>query len=109
MINDLPIECVHSEVERNAFNAAFYELGFRWHWDSDTYYALLERCANTAERIRHYLETRQPHLLRAYDAGFLVRVIEDKAEAHRQRLSASGARMSGHFDWAQTLGAELGA
>ncbi len=24
-------------LERSAFNAAFYELGLRWHWDDTTY------------------------------------------------------------------------
>jgi hypothetical protein len=109
MINDLPAEYLHSEVERNAFNAAFYELGLRWHWDSDTYCALIERCTSGPARIRHYLETRQAHLLKAYDAEFLVRAIDEKASAHRRRLSAAGAPAAGHFDWAQTLGAELGA
>ena len=27
------------EAERSAFNAAFYELGLRWHWGSDAYRA----------------------------------------------------------------------
>jgi hypothetical protein len=109
VINDLPVEYLRSEVERNAYNAAFYELGLRWHWDSDTYCALIGRCATAPMRIRHYLETRQPHLLKAYDANFLVRVIDEKAAAHRQRLNAIGALGAGHFDWAETLGAELGA
>ena len=26
-----------SEIDRAAFNGAFYELGLRWHWDSRTY------------------------------------------------------------------------
>jgi hypothetical protein len=26
-----------AEIDRNAYNAAFYELGLRWHWDIDTY------------------------------------------------------------------------
>ena len=41
MVNDLPIQYRNDEIERNAYNAAFYELGFRWHWDSHTYYELL--------------------------------------------------------------------
>jgi hypothetical protein len=36
-------------------------------------------------------------------------VIDEKAAAHRQRLNAIGALGAGHFDWAETLGAELGA
>ncbi len=28
-------------VHRNAYNAAFYELGLRWYWDSEMYPAVL--------------------------------------------------------------------
>ena len=106
MFNDLPILCLSDEMERNAYNAAFYELGFRWHWDQDTYDALQRHGTNPADRIQHYLETRQSHLLRAYDATFLVAVIEEKKAEHSKRGADS---QPGHFDWSQTLGAELGA
>ena len=109
MVNDLPIQYGHDEVELNAYNAAFYELGFRWHWDSDTYNQLLRQGSNAAERIRHYLETRQPHLLKAYDAAFLIDVIQEKKTERTQCWSATGAMASGCFDWAETLGSELGA
>ncbi len=63
-----------AEIERGAFNAAFHELGLLWHWDSATYEAL---AAHTCERVRvqRYLEGAQPHLLRAYEAGFLADAI----------------------------------
>ena len=108
MLNDLPAEYRHEEAERNAYNAAFHELGFRWYWDSDTYRGLLARGANPGDRIRHYLETRQAHLLKAYDAGFLVDVIQEKMARHRSRGAADATR-SRPFDWATTLGGELGA
>ncbi|MFD2271559.1 hypothetical protein ACFS07_11370 [Undibacterium arcticum] len=57
------------EFHLSAYNAAFYELGLRWHWDADTYHAL-RRNACEKERIRIYLQTNQPHLLKAYDADF---------------------------------------
>jgi hypothetical protein len=109
MVNDLPIQYRNDEVERNAYNAAFYELGFRWHWDSNTYDELLSRSQNAAERICHYLETRQPHLLKAYDAAFLVEVIQQKKAQHIQRCAAAGAAGTRYFDWAQATGCELGA
>ncbi len=31
---------IEIEIDRAAFNAAFYELGLRWHWDSPTYEGL---------------------------------------------------------------------
>jgi hypothetical protein len=109
VVNDLPVQLRHDEMERNAYNAAFYELGLRWYWDGDTYRQLLSRSASPEERIRHYLETRHPHLLKAYDANFLVDAIEQKKTLQRQRGGAGDAALSGHFDWAQTLGGELGA
>src|SRR5438477_8258145 len=109
MFNDLPIQYRHDEMERNAYNAAFYELGFRWHWDRNTYEALLSRGHSAEDRISHYLETQQPHLLRAYDAEFLVEMIQAKKAEFRQRRADSGVMAPGHFDWSQMLGAELGA
>lgn len=109
MVNDLPIQYRNEEIDRNAYNAAFYELGFRWHWDSDTYYDLLSQSQDAAERICHYLKTQQPHLLKAYDAAFLVDIIQQKTAEHKKRGANSGPLASRHFDWAQTRGCELGA
>jgi hypothetical protein len=94
------------ELERDAYNAAFYELGFRWHWDSATYDELARRSENEADRIRHYLAANQPHLLKAYDADFLVDLIRQKQVQHKSRGTGTPAR---GFDWSQTLSAELGA
>ena len=96
------------ELERDAYNAAFYELGLRWHWDCDTYEQLQRAGALPATRLRHYLETRQGHLLRAYDADFLVSAIEHTKAVARARLD-SQAHAARRFDWAQSLGRELGA
>ena len=94
------------ELERNAYNAAFYELGFRWHWDSATYHELGRRSESEADRIRHYLSVSQPHLLKAYDADFLVDLIRQKQIEHKSR---DGGAQAHSFDWSQTLSAELGA
>ena len=85
MINDLPFHTGPSEAERNSFNAAFYELGLRWYWDTDTY----------------------NDLLKAYDAAFLVDAIQ-QAQLKAQR-TASQTPAARHFDWAQTLAGEIGA
>jgi hypothetical protein len=90
--------------ELDAYNAAFHELGLRWHWDSATYEALLSLGGDGPARVRHYLQSQQPHLLRAYDADFLVGMIEQKAAAARQ-----GGVASRFFDWSQARGCELGA
>ena len=109
MTDHAPSPAHHHEMERNAYNAAFHDLGFRWHWDSETYRNLTRSIADAKERVRHYLETRQAHLLKAYDAEFLVGIIVENRTLHRSRGMATKAPALRHFDWSQTLGAEIGA
>ena len=108
MLNDLPAQYRDEELDRNAFNAAFNELGLRWHWCAQTHVDLLRQSASPEARVRYYVQTQQPHLLRAYDADFLVGVIHEKAAQHKQRLVNQGATASPYFNWAETLGREIG-
>ncbi|MES2687453.1 MAG: hypothetical protein V4706_11570 [Pseudomonadota bacterium] len=62
-----------AEAHRHAYNAAFEELGLTWYWDAATYARLQ---AHGRDGVRVYLETEQSHLLRAYEAEFLVDAIE---------------------------------
>lgn len=62
-------------LERDAFNAAFRELGLRWHWDAPTFQAL-KSIGDDGERIRAYMESHCPHLLKAYDAAFLNNAVQ---------------------------------
>ena len=62
-----------AEAHRNAYNAAFEKLGLSWRWDAATY-AYLQR--HGRDLVRAYLHTEQAHLLRAYDADFLVNAID---------------------------------
>lgn len=62
-----------AEAHRHAYNAAFEELGLTWYWDAATYDRLQ---AHGRDGVRAYLETEQAHLLRAYEAEFLVDAIE---------------------------------
>jgi hypothetical protein len=104
--NPAPAEA--NEFELHAYNAAFYELGLRWHWDADTHEQLLQESADAGERLRIYLTRIHPHLLRAYDADFLIAAIEAKKAQHLKSMLAAGPA-SCSFDWADSLGAELGA
>lgn len=86
----MPNQPLHDELDRHAYNAAFHELGLRWHWDAATYGQLQARSGVAAERVRHYLETAQAHMLTAYDADFLVEAIEARQARHRQAGAAVG-------------------
>ena len=71
-----PLHCIFDhakESHRHAYNAVFGELGLSWHWDLATYLRLQ---ATGSEPVRSYLENEQAHLLRAYDADFLINLIE---------------------------------
>ena len=62
------------EDDRNAYNAAFRELGLPWRWDAETYQNLL-RIPGEIERISSYLQSRQAYLLSAYETEFLSSLI----------------------------------
>ena len=55
------------QARSQAYALALEELGFDWHWDG-------------SEPVRAYIEREHPHLLRAYDADFLVNAIERARE-----------------------------
>ena len=76
-----------SEIECNAYNVAFCELGLEWYWDAKTY-AELRAAAQQKCHVRNYLEAQQPHLLRAYDAEFLVNAIEAKRQQFIRAMSS---------------------
>lgn len=95
------------EVDRSAFNAAFYELGLRWHWDPRTYGRLAEHDGDRA-RVRSYIESEQAHLLRAYDADFLADAILAAKQRRRQALVRCPAAAPPRFDWADARHGEVG-
>lgn len=66
-------------AQPHAYNAAFEELDLmNWQWDPATYGA-------GRAGLRAYLEKEHAHLLRAYDADFLIEAVE----ATRIRLQTS--------------------
>ena len=76
-------------LDREAFNAAFRDLGLNWHWDVETHAALL-RIPGEKVRLRTYLEGHHAHLLKAYDADFLIAAILEAKSACRDSLLAAG-------------------
>jgi hypothetical protein len=65
-----------AERERHAFNTAFSELELCWHWDEKTFSELLN-IASEEDRLRTYMQSQHGHLLKAYDADFLIGAIRD--------------------------------
>ena len=107
MFNDSTIE--FQDAELHAYNAAFHELGLRWYWDRATYQALLSRSDDARRRIGIYLEDSHPHLLRAYDADFLVDAIESRKMNYLRHDELSGLPVVARFDWSTMRAAEIGA
>ena len=68
-----------AQPAHHAYHAAIDELGLEWNWDPATY-------GHGAAGLRAYLEKEQPHLLRVYDADFLVQAVEStRARLERTR------------------------
>jgi hypothetical protein len=59
----------HAPVQAHPYTAAFEELDLSWEWDPARYGA-------GREGLRAYVEKELPHLLRVYDAEFLVNAVE---------------------------------
>jgi hypothetical protein len=95
-----------ADVHRDAYNAAFYELGLKWHWDVAVYEHVLSG-RQERERLLGYLKTHQVHLLSAYEPDFLVAAIEATKARWYDALLRSGSRR--RVDWAAFQQAQVGA
>ena len=96
-----------AEVHRGAYNAAFYELGLKWHWDEEMYQSVLPQ-AEEKLHIRKYLETHQGHLLKAYDAEFLTDAIHAAKERKYDAMLACSCGNACKADWAEIQKLEIG-
>jgi len=72
------IDTPAARLASDGYTAAFEELGLSWQWDPATHGA-------GRDGLRAYLQMEQAHLLRAYEADFLV----DAVESTRARLAAA--------------------
>ena len=83
-----------AEMRRQAYNAAFEELGLSWHWDIVTY-----ACLPSQDRrgLRAYLEQEQSHMLRAYEADFLVEAIETAKERCLAVMTRNRSQVPGYM------------
>lgn len=86
-----------AEAHRHAYNAAFEELSLSWHWDAACYARLQ---IHGKDSVRRYLETEQSHLLRAYEADFLVNAIESAKARYYDSVARSQPRFSAYAGWA---------
>lgn len=97
--NTTTVEQECDALERDAFNAAFRELGLRWHWDSATFQQL-KPIGDDGQRIRTYLEARAPHLLKAYDAEFLAEAVRTVKEERAHAYAGQRSRYAECADFA---------
>jgi hypothetical protein len=70
------------EVQIQAYNGAFEELGLQWYWDRGTWATLP---ANSS-RVLEYVQREHPHLLRSYDGDFLVTAVESARARHEAMM-----------------------
>jgi hypothetical protein len=96
------------ELHCEAYNAAFHELGLNWYWDAITYRSLSPDPAGEKGRLRAYLETRHPHMLKVYDTDFLIDAIQEAKARCDQRMSAGGTTLAPRIDWAEIQRAQVG-
>lgn len=80
----------HEGIDLDAYNGTFWDLGFKWQWDGQTYRALLD-AGGARARIRLYLERHQSHLFKAYDPDFLVDLIHDRMMQRHDAIVAAKA------------------
>lgn len=87
-----------TNADRNAYNAAFHELGLSCVWDADLY-ASAASGVDDRTGLRNYLAQHQAHLLCAHDADFLIEaILSTKARCHAQ-LCAEGCNPGAYIDW----------
>ncbi|MFC4931883.1 HAD family hydrolase [Massilia sp. GCM10023247] len=96
-----------ADAQRNAYNAAFHELGLSWYWDAGQY-ARAASGNDDRTGLRKYLAEHQPHLLSAHDADFLVEAILATKERCHAKLSAAGRNPGAFINWREIQQRQIG-
>jgi HAD superfamily hydrolase (TIGR01509 family) len=76
-----------SDLQRQAFNAAFDQAGLGWNWDADTYRKLLTINGGQA-RLRTY---RDADISRSEVSNTVIAAVHDRKTAHYEVLVNQGA------------------
>jgi hypothetical protein len=97
-----------ADLERGAFNAAFYELGLHVYWDKDTYRKVVAANSSEHDCVRGYLEREQAHLLRAYEADFLADLVIRTKQRCRELLAVTGPSAFPEGNWTEKQWQEAG-
>ena len=79
------------ELDRNALNQTFWDLGLRFQWDEATW-TWLSSLPDLRSQLRQYLEKYQPHLLGVYDVDFLGSMIERNLASPRSSTGMEAHR-----------------
>ena len=96
-----------TEIERSAYNSAFHDLGLRMHWDEATFRSLAQVPCER-QRLQGYLRQQHPHLLRAYDDGFLADAILDAKRRRQAPLARCAPQSAPQINWADARWGEVG-
>ena len=79
------------QLDRNALNQAFWDLGLRFQWDEATWIALAQ-LPDLSAQLREYLGKNQPHLLAVYDVDFLSSLIQQSIASPRAAMGMEAHR-----------------
>ena len=79
------------QLDRDALNQTFWDLGLRFQWDEATW-ATLAGLPDLRSQLRQYLEKHQPHLLAVYDVDFLGTLIEQQLASPRASMGMEAHR-----------------
>jgi HAD superfamily hydrolase (TIGR01509 family) len=77
------------EIHRRAFNRAFRDEGFPWHWDRATYRQLLQ-VTGGKERIRHFVEQNDSEYQHIEDLDHCIRRIHQRKTKIYTDMVANG-------------------